>query len=160
MAGQSFEEIVARLTRCIERVPNDVPVGLHLCYGDYQHQHYKQPESLALQVRLMNHITSASRRSVEWIAFTVPQNRRDEAYFSPLGGLDVPREVELNFALVPYHPAQQEAGTTSEQTRLIDQYLAGSDWGICTECGMARAEREEIPELLDLHREILAGHRR
>jgi len=31
-------------------------------------------------------------------------------------------------------------------------------WGICTECGMARAEREEIPQLLDLHRAILERH--
>ncbi|MGI9147533.1 MAG: hypothetical protein ACR2IK_13425 [Chloroflexota bacterium] len=161
VAGQGFEEIVARLSRCVERAPRDVPVGLHLCYGDYQHRHYKEPESLALQVRLMNSVTSASQRPVDWIAFTVPQNRRDESYFAPLGELKVPAETELNFALVPYHPAQQEAGTTSEQVRLIERYLAGrSDWGICTECGMARAEREEIPQLLDLHREILAGHRR
>ena len=32
----------------------DVPVGMHLCYGDYGHQHFTQPESLALQVELVN----------------------------------------------------------------------------------------------------------
>ena len=31
------------------------------------------------------------------------------------------------------------------------------EWGICTECGMGRAGREEMPVLLDLHRQILAG---
>jgi hypothetical protein len=71
-------------------------------------------------------------------------------------------ETELNFALVPYHPAEQEAGTTAEQVRLIDAALAsgrGADrsWGICTECGMGRVQREDVPALLDLHAEILTG---
>jgi hypothetical protein len=33
----------------------------------------------------------------------------------------------------------------------------GRDWGVCTECGMGRASREEIPALLDLHRLIIAA---
>jgi hypothetical protein len=45
--------------------------------------------------------------------------------------------------------------------RLIDAVLAPRpggrrDWGVCTECGMGRAGRDEIPVLLDLHREIIA----
>lgn len=28
------------------------------------------------------------------------------------------------------------------------------DWGICAECGMGRAARDEIPALLDLHRQV------
>jgi hypothetical protein len=51
--------------------------------------------------------------------------------------------------------------STDAQVRLIDAALAASPdarrgWGICTECGMGRAQREEIPTLLDLHRQILA----
>jgi hypothetical protein len=30
--------------------------------------------------------------------------------------------------------------------------------GICTDCSMARAECEDIPRLINLHREILARH--
>jgi len=70
--------------------------------------------------------------------------------------------LTLNFALVPYHPAEQPTGTTGDQVRLIDAALAASpggrcDWGICTECGMGRVNRDEIPALLDLHGEILAA---
>jgi hypothetical protein len=48
--------------------------------------------------------------------------------------------------------------------RLIDAALAagpggGREWGVSTECGMGRAGREEIPVLLDLHRQILAAGR-
>jgi hypothetical protein len=153
-----FEALAGGLVSCVDQVPGDIPVGLHLCYGDYGHQHFKQPESLALQVRVLNAVTSAASRPVSFVSFTVPQYRRDEGYFAPLTGLAADTDMELNFGLVPYHPADQPLGTTEEQIRLIDSALgAGRAWGICTECGMGRAARSEIPGLLDLHREIITG---
>ena len=38
------------LIRALDQVPADVPAGMHLCYGDYGHQHFTQPESLQMQV--------------------------------------------------------------------------------------------------------------
>jgi len=61
---------------------------------------------------------------------------------------------------VPYYPARQEPGTTDTQVRLIDEHLGRAEWGICTECGMARAEQTDIPTLLEKHREILAAYAR
>ena len=160
--AQAFDAIIAGLVRCVDQVPAEVPAGLHLCYGDYGHQHFKQPESLALQVRVLNAVTAAAGRTVSFVSFTVPQYQREESYFAPLAGLAAGPGTELNFALVPYHPADQASGTTGDQVRLIDAALAASPggsraWGICTECGMGRAGRDEIPGLLDLHREILAA---
>ncbi|HWG61885.1 MAG TPA: hypothetical protein VG253_09245 [Streptosporangiaceae bacterium] len=159
--GDAFDGIVAGLTSCVDQVPRDVPVGLHLCYGDYGHQHFKQPESLALQVRVLDAVSAAAARPITFVSFTVPQYQDDEDYFAPLTDLDVGPDTELNFALVPYHLGEQATGTTGRQVRLIDAALAASPgggraWGICTECGMGRAGREEIPGLLDLHREIIA----
>lgn len=153
--AKTLPEIVERLVRCVDQVPDDVPVGMHLCYGDYHHQHFKEPESLAMQVTVANSVSVGARRPVNFIAFTVPQYQREESYFEPLAGLDVSATTELYFALVPYHPEHQADGTTAQQVRLIDAHLGERAWGICTECGMARAEREEIPILLDLHRTIL-----
>jgi methionine synthase II (cobalamin-independent) len=159
-----FDTIVAGLVDCLDQIPDDVPVGMHLCYGDYQHQHFVQPDSLALQVRLVNALAAAARRAPNWFSFTVPQGRSDDGYFAPLRELNTAPETELAFALVPYHPDDQPAGTTTKQARLIDTYLAQTpagarDWGICTECGMGRVEREDVPHLLDLHREILDANR-
>jgi len=122
----------------------------------------RQPESLALQVRVLNAVTAAAGRTVSFVSFTVPQDQREESYFAPLAELAADPGTELNFALVPYHPADQAPGTTNDQVRLIDAALADSpggarDWGICTECGMGRAGREEIAGLLDLHREIVGA---
>jgi hypothetical protein len=160
--AQAFDAIVAALARCVDRVPAEIPAGLHLCYGDYGHQHFKQPESLALQVRVLNAVVAAAARPVSFVSFTVPQYQRDEGYFAPLAGLAVDPKTELNFALVPYHPAEQAAGTTEDQVRLIDAALAaspdgGRDWGVCTECGMGRVDRADVPALLDLHYQIIAA---
>jgi hypothetical protein len=160
--AQAFDAIIAGLARCIDQVPGDVPAGLHLCCGDYGHQHFKQPESLALQVRVLNAVITAASRPVSFVSFTAPQYQHDAAYFAPLAGLAASSGTELNFALVPYHPGDQEPGATREQIRLIDAALEATPggsraWGICTECGMGRAGREEVPALLDLHREIIAA---
>ena len=148
--------IAPALVRCIERVPADVPVGLHLCYGDYGHEHFKQPESLRMQVDLVNALTAAAARPFDWASFTVPQARDDADYFAPLADLRAAPETELYFALVPYHPGDQPEGTTAAQKTSIDATLGGRAWGICTECGMGRVAAEDVPALLDLHREILA----
>ncbi len=156
-------DVIARgLVRCIERVPADIPVGMHLCYGDYGHQHFKQPESLQMQVDLVNAVTSGAQRPVDFVSFTVPQGRNDSAYFEPLSGLRTGPETELYFALVPYHPDDQPPGTTAEQIEHIDAALINSaggarHWGICTECGMGRVDADDVPQLLDLHSQILAS---
>jgi len=160
--AQAFDAIIVGLARCIDQVPAEIPAGLHMCYGDYGHQHFKQPESLALQVRVMNAVAAAARRPVSFVSFTVPQYQREDGYFAPLAQLTADPGTELNFALVPYHPAEQAPGTTDAQVRLIDAALAaspggGRDWGVCTECGLGRASRDEIPALLDLHRQIITA---
>ena len=96
-----MEQIAPGIIRCLERVPADVPAGLHLCYGDYGHQHWKQPESLQMQVDLVNAVIAATR--LDFVSFTVPQDRDDSAYFEPLSGLQTGADTELNFAVVPYH---------------------------------------------------------
>jgi len=71
--AQAFDAIIAALARCVDHVPAEVPAGLHLCYGDYGHQHFMQPASLALQVRVVNAVTAAAARPVSFVSFTVPQ---------------------------------------------------------------------------------------
>ncbi len=161
--GTSIDDIAPGLVRSIDQVPTDVPVGMHLCYGDYGHQHFKQPDSLALQVQLLNAVRAGTHRRIEWVSFTVPQSRSDEPYFAPVSELETGPETELYFALVPYYPADQPQGTTAEQVRLIDASLAQSaggarEWGVSTECGMGRVQATDVPALLDKHAEILQVH--
>ncbi len=78
-----WTQIAPGIIRCLERVPADVPAGLHLCYGDYGHEHWKQPESLQMQVDLVNAVTSATRRRLDFVrspcrrtATTAPTSNR------------------------------------------------------------------------------------
>ncbi len=156
-----LEQIVPGLVRCADRVPDDIPVGMHLCYGDYGHQHFKQPESLQMQVDVLNAVNAAVRRPIAWASFTVPQARDDADYFAPLRDVRAGPQTELYFALVPYHPDDQAEGTTTAQVAHIDAALSNSPggvrpWGICTECGMGRVDAGDVPRLLDIHRQILA----
>jgi hypothetical protein len=66
--SRAFDGIVAGLARCVDQVPGDIPAGLHLCYGDYGHQHFKQPESLDLQVRVLNAVIAAARCPVSFVS--------------------------------------------------------------------------------------------
>ena len=124
-----IEQVAPGLVRCVDRVPADVPVGLHLCYGDYGHQHFKQPESVQMQVDVVNAVISGAQRPVNWASFTVPQARDDAGYFAPLRDLAAGPDTELYFALVPYHPGDQAEGTTAAQTGHIDTALAESSGG-------------------------------
>jgi len=151
---QSLESVARGVARCISHVPSSVPVGMHLCYGDAEHRHWKEPVSLRTQVELVNAVEAIARREINWCSFTVPQYVRDAEYFAPLANL-TPSLAEPYLALVPYHPGEQQPGTVENQVRLVEQCLGQRPWGICTECGLVNVDRGEIPALLDLHSEIL-----
>lgn len=157
----TFESLVQRLARAVEQVPVDVPVGLHLCYGDNGHRHFKEPESLGTQVRVVDEVSASASRTVNWFSFTVPQEQRNPVYFEPLRGLRTWPGAGLYFGIVPYRPSGQALSAVRDQVDLIDEHLGHDisshrvEWGISTECGLGRAERADVPELLDLHSEIL-----
>lgn len=147
--------LVDRIARCAANVPADVPVGLHLCYGDLGHQHFTEPRSLELQVSVVNDVQSRLRRSLGWVSFTVPQNRADAPYFAPLEGLTASQTTEFAFGIVPYHPDEQAPGVTALQAAAIDAALGGErTWSVSAECGMGRIEPDEVLRLLDLHEHI------
>ena len=77
-------EIVRRLARLADAIPRDVDLGFHLCYGDYGHEHFKQPEDTANLVRIAKALTETIARPISWIHMPVPRDRDDEAYFRPL----------------------------------------------------------------------------
>jgi hypothetical protein len=161
-SAMPLDQVTPGLVRAIEQVPAGVPVGMHLCYGDYGHQHFKQPESLRMQVELVNAVVATAGRPVNWASFTVPQGRGDADYFAPLGALQAGAETELYFALVPYHPSEQPEATSAAQAEHIDAALAESaagarEWGVCTECGMGRVAAEDVPTLLDIHSALMSA---
>ncbi|MSP12548.1 MAG: hypothetical protein EXR62_06280 [Chloroflexi bacterium] len=144
--GNIQPSIVARLVRIGQRVPADVELGYHLCYGDYGHRHFKQPEDTGKLVEIANAVSAAVTRPIQWIHLPVPRDRSDDAYFTPLQHLKLQRHTQLYLGLAHY--TDGEAGAR-QRIAVAQKFVP--DFGISTECGMGRRQPETIRDLLRIH---------
>jgi hypothetical protein len=127
-------------------------------YGALGHRHFIEPPSPATQVLVINALTATAHRAVDWFSLTVPQQTTDDEFFAPLTNLQVPDTTELYVSLVPYHPDEQPPDTTERQVQAIDRILGNRRWGISTECGMGRVDRDDVLPILDAHCKLLARY--
>jgi hypothetical protein len=141
--------IVERLVRLGNAIPAGVELGYHLCYGDADHRHFREPEDLSKLVRLANGIAAGLMRPLDWIHVPVPRDRADAAYFAPLAALRLPPPARLHLGLV--HRSDGAAGAW-RRIRAARAFVR--DFGVGTECGLGRRPPETIPDLLKLHAEI------
>jgi hypothetical protein len=147
----STASIVERLTRLGRRVPADVELGYHFCYGDAGHRHFVEPRDTALIADVARAVGAGIGRPLTWIHLPVPRGRTDTAYFEPLRDLRLPSETELYLGLI--HATDGSAGA---DRRIAAALSALSEFGVATECGMGRRPPESIPDLLRQHAEIAA----
>jgi hypothetical protein len=145
------DAVLERLIRLGDTIPEDVELGYHLCYGDYEHKHVVEPENLGLCVSLANRLAAGVHRSIEWFHMPVPRSRGDDAYFAPLGDLKIAPETELFIGLV--HLTDGVEGT---EARIAAAQRAVADFGVATECGFGRRPAESVQPLLDIHHAVAA----
>lgn len=141
--------IFERLIRLGNRVPADIEMGYHLCYGDAGHKHFKEPADTTILVEVANALSAGVKRVINWIHMPVPRNRTDDAYFAPLQNLKLQPDTELYLGLV--HHTDGVEGT---QRRIATAQRFISNFGVGTECGMGRRAPETIPDLLRIHSEV------
>ena len=141
--------VIERLALHCNRVPRDVELGVHLCYGSYGGRHWKEPESTAKMVEVHNRLIQSLDRPLAYIHMPVPANRGDEAYFAPLRELKLHRRTKLFLGLV--HDSDGVEGT---RARIAVAAKYASDFGIAAECGFGRRPPETIPNLLRVHSEV------
>jgi methionine synthase II (cobalamin-independent) len=148
-AGELSDEAVVTesLRAALARTPDGVEYGIHLCYGDYNHQHFAVPQDLSLCVKLANAVG-------EGAAFVhMPADRetgRDAGYFEPLRDL---RAEHLALGVIDYEGDQQR---TAELIRAAVIGSGGRQFAVATECGMARIDERgpgspSLEHLLELH---------
>lgn len=131
-----------------DAVPDDVEMGIHLCYGDMEAAHFVQPESLQKAVELGNLFARSTKHTLAWIHMPVPADRTDEAYFKPLRELATGPETELFLGVV------HDDGADATKRRIAAAETVRKDFGIATECGMARARNVETArKLFQIHAE-------
>lgn len=146
LMGSPTRRFVRMLRNFASNIPEEVPLGIHLCYGDIGHKHAMEPSDLRACVHLANAAVKSAGRRIDWVHMPVPRDRNDPAYFEPLGNLT--DRTRLILGLV--HHTDGVPGT---KARIAVARRFRPDFGIATECGMGRRPSETIPELLDIHRE-------
>jgi len=140
---ETFSKIVVDLGN---RVPADVDLLYHLCYGDSNHRHVVEPTDMGDMVEFANRLSRNIQRPIGLIHMPVPRNRADDAYFAPLQRLKLRPETELCLGLV--HHTDGIEGT---QRRLATAKKYAANFSIATECGFGRRDPRTIPELLRIH---------
>lgn len=138
------EGIIERAVRMMKCIDNDVPIGVHLCYGDCGHVHFLQPENMKLMVELANEMSTAVGRNFDWIHMPVPKDRVDDAYFEPLKDLKLGTDAELVLGLA--HPGDLEG--TKKRIEVAGKFA--ETFAVSTECGMGRMKDGEFEDALQV----------
>jgi hypothetical protein len=146
---KNFAAIVARLA---ERVPADVDLLFHFCYGDAGHRHVVEPTDMGDMVDYANRLTAQLKRPITLIHMPVPRDRADDAYFKPLAKLKLDPQTKLALGLVHY--TDGVAGTRA-RIAAAEKYVR--DFSVGTECGFGRRDPGTLAELLRIHAEIAAA---
>lgn len=144
-----FEDIIARLIRLGEYVPEGAELGYHLCYGDSGHKHFSEPDDMSKLVAVANRLTSDLSRNINWLHMPVPRERHDAAYYRPLKDLRLAADTEIYLGLIH---ATDGASGAARRIDVAQEFL--TEFGIATECGLGRRDPESIPDLLALHAQV------
>jgi hypothetical protein len=141
--------VVERLRDCAEIIPADVEVGFHLCYGDFGHKHFMNPTDLGVCTEIINRVTAASSRTIDWFHVPVPIDRDDAAYYAPLAALALGATTELYLGLIHFGD-----GIEGAKRRIASAHSYVPSFGVGTECGFGRRPPETIEPLLTLHADV------
>jgi hypothetical protein len=138
-------ETIDVLTTIGDAVPPGIELGYHLCYGSPADEHLVQPKDMGVMVDMTNAIVAGVKRSIQFFHMPVPKGRTDDAYFVPLGKLQLRPETQLYLGLIHHNDAAGDVARLAAARR-----HARVD-GVATECGMARGDPARLPGLLAAH---------
>jgi hypothetical protein len=137
----AIERNLGEVRNLSPRIPGDVALGYHFCFGTLGGWPRFQPDDLSEAVKLANAFVAASGRRVDWIHLPV-LDRSDDAFFRPLAGL------EPNGARV-YLGAIHNMARFTERVATARKFLPR--FGLGAYCGFGRLPRAALPQILDDH---------
>jgi hypothetical protein len=138
-------ETISVLRRIGDAVPAAIDLGYHLCYGSPADEHLVQPKDAGIMVEIANATAAGVNRPIQFLHLPVPRPRTDDAYFTPLGGLQLDPRTELYLGLVHYDDDEGNAVRLAAARRHVRVD------GIATECGMGRSDPSRLQALLAAH---------
>ena len=148
--GRPLERFAGYLHDLSAAVPAEAHMGIHLCYGDFRHKHYMEPENLAVCATMATRALEATSHPLSYVHMPVPRDRSDDAYFEPLEDLAL-GATRLYIGLVHFTDGLEGSLQRLESFRRHYDGVAG----VATECGMGRRPPDQnMRNLLRIHREL------
>jgi hypothetical protein len=150
--GDPMERFLRYIRELNAPIPKRVPVGMHICYGDLHHKHFKDPVDLATSVKMANKAAEVSDRPISHVQMAVPRHRSDDKYFEPLEDLRI-GDATVYAGLVHYTDGVEGS---KKRLAVFERHFTGPT-GVATECGLGRRPKnQQLTKLLEIHREVAA----
>jgi methionine synthase II (cobalamin-independent) len=154
----AWERYRLAIRTCSKDIPEDVWLGLHICYGSLGQKkgestdtaHVTTIEDLATSVAMFNAAAEAAGRRLDFVHMSVPLSKGfDERYYAPLDDLRL-GDARLYLGLVHLHDDVDGAVRRAELAR-----RHAPRFGVATECGWGRRPpAQSIEDLLELERAV------
>src|SRR5262245_22259414 len=132
---------VAPIGRLSRRLPDDVALGFHFCFGTFGGWPRFAPDDLGRAVDLINAAVAAAGRRIDWVHIPA-LDRSDDAFYAPLAGLKV-GATRVYLGLIH--------SMASFKQRLAAARKFLPTFGLAAYCGFGRIPPEELPQILDDH---------
>jgi len=145
--------VLDRARRLAQLVPDEVELGLHLCYGDYAHRRSVDLDDASVLVELGNRLRESIGRRLDFLHLPVRDDVDPTTYLAPLTELRLDPSTDLYLGLITDHD-----GTDGALARIAAARKIVPRFGAATECGMGRRPPQVIPDLLAIHDAVTAPH--
>jgi hypothetical protein len=112
-----------------------VELGIHLCDGDFGHQHTMRPRDTRALVTVAEGILERLSRPLNWLHLPVPRDLDETDHFAPLADVHLSPTTRLYLGLL--HLAD---GVDGADRRMAAARRFVADFGVATECGWGRRD--------------------
>lgn len=120
-----------------------------------QHQHFKEPDSLALVVETNLVIFERTSHPIKFFQCPVPLSAMDklEHYYEPLKKL-LPKLTEHDTELYLGVVREHDLEGTKARVEAAKKAFPDTDFGVATECGLGRVSAEQAESVMAISREV------
>jgi hypothetical protein len=135
----------APIRRLSQKIPDDVALGFHFCFGTFGGWPRFTPDDLGRTVELANAAVVATGRRVDWVHIPT-LDRTDAAFYAPLAKLD-PKGARVYMGMIHSMPS------FDQRLAVVRKILP--DFGLAAYCGFGRTPPGEIKQVLADHLDAL-----
>lgn len=141
------QDVVSKLVEMLDCAPADVNQGLHICYGDVSHKHWKEPD-LDLMVEFSNAVAKQVKNPLSYIHYPIPRSWLDAENFKAFTKLNLNRKTKIFLGLL-----HQTDGLEGAEKRIAAARKYLPNFGLATSCGLGRRKPADLPAIFQLHKD-------